>query len=83
MKRETPHSGTGADLNFIDMASFRKLIQSGGEKGSDLSKDVLSLINVLGFDSKVKSNRHRPKISYKPYQSNISKNFLIILTGHY
>ena len=46
-----------------------------GKKGSDLSEDVLSLIHVLGFDPKVKSNRHRHKISYKPYQSNISKNF--------
>jgi len=45
------------------------------QKGSDLSEDVLSLIHVLGFDPKVKSNRHRHKISYKPYQSNISKNF--------
>ena len=45
-----------------------------GQKGSDLSEDVLSLIHVLGFDPKVKSNRHHCKISCKPYQSIISKN---------
>jgi len=46
----------------------------GWQKVSNLSEDVLSLIHVLGFDPKVKSNRHRCKIFCKPYQIIISKN---------
>jgi len=47
----------------------------GRQKVSNLSKDVFSLIHVLGFAPKVKSNRHRSKIFCKPYQFRISKNF--------
>jgi hypothetical protein len=48
---------------------------TGREKSSNLSEDALSLVHVLGFAPKVKSNRHRCKIFCKPYQINISKNF--------
>jgi hypothetical protein len=46
----------------------------GWQKGSNLSENVLSLIHVLGFDPKVKSNRHHCKIFCKLYQFIISKN---------
>jgi len=44
-----------------------------GKKSSNLVEDKLSLIHGLGFDPKVKSNRHQSIIACKHYQSRFQR----------